>query len=241
MIDIHAHILPMMDDGVQSVEEALEMLFMAYQDGTDVICLTPHFALDYGFVNPKEKIREYYSDLKEIVKMEQLPITLCLGCEYLYTTDEAFDEAQEAIQTMNRSRYILIEFYFDVEKETILQAIRHIRESHWIPIIAHPERYDCIQADVSIAIKIKQLGGVLQVNKGSFKGRYGSSAQECTSELMDKKLVDFVSSDAHSSRHRNPLMQDTYQYVVERYGKHYADLIFEINAKKMLKGMDIRK
>ena len=52
MIDIHCHILPMVDDGSQSVEESLQMLINAYEDGTDEIILTPHLAYAYGFGNP---------------------------------------------------------------------------------------------------------------------------------------------------------------------------------------------
>ena len=54
MIDIHSHILPMIDDGASSVEMALEMLRKAYDDGTDAIILTPHFAKVYGFNNPNK-------------------------------------------------------------------------------------------------------------------------------------------------------------------------------------------
>ena len=56
MIDIHCHILPMVDDGSDSVETSLEMLDAAWQDGTDALILTPHYALEYGFDNPREKI-----------------------------------------------------------------------------------------------------------------------------------------------------------------------------------------
>lgn len=52
MIDIHSHILPLVDDGSTSVDMSLEMLDEAYRDGTKEIVLTPHLAYAYGFENP---------------------------------------------------------------------------------------------------------------------------------------------------------------------------------------------
>ena len=66
MIDIHSHILPMIDDGASSVEMALEMLRKAYDDGTDVIILTPHVAHVYGFDNPNKKIKDEYEEFLKI-------------------------------------------------------------------------------------------------------------------------------------------------------------------------------
>ena len=79
MIDIHCHILPMVDDGSDSVETSLEMLDAAWQDGTDALILTPHYAVEYGFDNPKEKIRMLFAEFKDIVRQEGIPVRLYLG------------------------------------------------------------------------------------------------------------------------------------------------------------------
>ena len=45
MIDIHAHILPWMDDGAESMEEALAMAEMAAVSGISCMAATPHWQL----------------------------------------------------------------------------------------------------------------------------------------------------------------------------------------------------
>lgn len=40
--DIHCHILPMVDDGAQTIEEAHEMIRLAYEGDTRTIIATPH-------------------------------------------------------------------------------------------------------------------------------------------------------------------------------------------------------
>ena len=83
MIDIHSHILPMVDDGSRTIEMSLKMLDEAYRDGTDELVLTPHLAYPYGFINPTGKIRSLFEDFKEIVKEAGIPVKLYPGCEYL--------------------------------------------------------------------------------------------------------------------------------------------------------------
>lgn len=235
MIDIHSHILPMIDDGASSVEMALEMLKRAYEDGTDAIILTPHYADVYGFHNPKHKIFFLYEDLYFIVKRERIPIQIYLGCEYLFDSKEKFLEDKENITTINDTNYLLMEFFFDVEGKTILEAVDTVIENGWIPILAHPERYDCIQDEIEIAYQAKKLGAHLQMNKGSILGRYGQEAKETSYDLLSEHAYTFVGSDAHHPKMRSSLMYDAYLEVKELFGRTYAKQIFKENAKKLLK------
>ena len=235
MIDIHSHILPMIDDGASSVEMALEMLVKAYDDGTDEIILTPHFAKVYGFDNPKSKIIDLFDDLVHIVKYEKIPIDLYLGCEYLFESKERFFEDKKEITTINNTNYLLMEFFFDVEGNTILEAVDTVLESGWIPILAHPERYDCVQNELDIAYEAKKRGALLQMNKGSILGRYGNTVKETSYDLLNEHVYSFVGSDAHHPRYRSSLMYEAYEKVKELFGKTYANKIFKGNAKELLK------
>ncbi len=234
MIDIHSHILPMIDDGASSVEMALEMLKMAYEDGTDAIILTPHFARVYGFNNPNKKIRELYEDLKYIVRYERIPIEICLGCEYLYTSKNVLNEEFHEITSMNHTKYILMEFYFDVDGNTVLEAVDEVLEKGYTPILAHPERYDCIQEDINIILKAKEKGALLQMNKGSILGRYGQIVKDTSIDLLNKYAYTFVGSDAHHPKIRTPMMYDAYQIIKDYFGRTYAKDLFVNNAKKYL-------
>lgn len=241
MIDIHSHILPMIDDGATSVEQALEMLVAAYQDGTDEIVLTPHLAYEYGFINPYQKVIHLYHDLKYIVTNEHIPIKLHLGTEFLYSSKETFDKYFDEITTMNESKYLLMEFFFDVDENTILEAIDDVVAHQLIPIIAHPERYDCVQVSSSLPQQMVQKGALLQMNKASIFGRYGRFAKEAAFEMLDDHLIHFVGSDAHHPQRRTPLMHESFCFICDTYGEDYAYRIFEENARKMLKNIDIRK
>ena len=234
MIDIHCHILPMVDDGSDSVETSLEMLDAAWQDGTDALILTPHYAVEYGFDNPKEKIRMLFAEFKDIVRQEGIPVRLYLGCEFLFSGRESFGEHIDDIALLNQTNHQLMEFYFDVEEEDVLDAIDAVKAAGRIPVIAPPERYDCVQSSATLAERMVEKGALLQMNKGSLFRRYGEYAQETVMELLARRYITFVGSDAHHIRYRTPMMGDAYDLVSEQFGRSYADAVFRTNAEKLL-------
>lgn len=240
MIDIHSHILPLVDDGASSVEMALEMLSKAYLDGTDLVFLTPHFARPYGFYNPNEKIKRLFNDLSDIVKKEGIPIELRLGCEYLYSSKEDFFEDLPAITCLNQTSYLLIEFFFDEREETMIEAVQTITDAGMIPIIAHPERFETIQESFSLIRSLRQMGALFQMNKGSILGRYGRIARETALDMLKGHYYSFVGSDAHHPMRRSSLMFDAYQEVERYFGKTYAKEIFSENPKRLIENIDIR-
>ena len=240
MIDIHTHILPMVDDGFQSVNESLLMLERAYQDGTDEMVLTPHLAYPYDFINPYRKIKELFNEFQEIVQDEGIPIKLYLGCEFLFTSTASFYKHLEDITRINQTQYLLMEFFFDVQEDLVLEAIDTVIENHYIPIIAHPERYECMQASRKLPLQCIEKGALLQMNRGSLFGQYGTFAKECIHYLLENHYISFIGSDAHTLNRRHALMYEDYCYIEDHYGHEYVRDIFKNNPAKMLENKDIR-
>lgn len=241
MIDIHSHVLPMVDDGANSVEMALEMLANGYDDGSDAIVLTPHLAYAYGFINPQDKIKELFNDLKYIVERQGIPIKLYLGCEFLFSSVATFRKHFDEITTLNGTRYLLMEFFFDISGQEILEAVDEVIKAGLIPVIAHPERYECVQISLEVVRKAVKKGALLQMNKGSVLGGYGRHAKEAALEMLDEHLISFVGSDSHGIRYRTTTMGEAYLMVKDIYGRSYAKDIFTNNAKQMLLDIDIRE
>lgn len=241
MIDIHSHILPMIDDGASSVEMALNMLDDAYCDGTDRIILTPHYALSYNFINPRKKIMDLFWDLKRIVENEGIPIQIYPGCEYLMESPKKFHENFQNIVTINNSRYLLTEFYFEAQEIDILSGISAIKEKNLIPVLAHPERYECVQRyPENIQYYIKE-GALLQLNKGSVLGEYGKRVRKTAVKILEQKGYTFAGSDAHHLVGRNVQMHPAYDFICDYFGIEYAQELFKENPKNILEDKVIRK
>ena len=239
----------MVDDGSRTIEMSLKMLDEAYRDGTDELVLTPHLAYPYGFINPAEKIKGLFEDFREIVKEAGIPVKLYLGCEYLYRDRDSFEEELEEITTLNDTRYLLMEFYFNAEGQTIKEAaetvMKHegqtikeaaetVMKHQLIPVIAHPERYEAIQISDHLARDIIDMGGMLQMNKGSISGKYGRMARDTIYELLDHDLITFIGSDGHDPSRRNARMYQDYRIISELYGNKRANRIFKLTKKEIM-------
>lgn len=234
MLDIHSHILPEVDDGADSVDTALAMLDSAFRSGTEEIILTPHFALPYQFDNPKRKVEVLFGQLKDIVQQAGIPIRMHLGCEYLYYGKRAFEEQFPDITTLNHSRYLLMEFFFNSEDGLLLEAVDSVLSKGCIPVIAHPERFRAIQKQPALAEKLVKKGALLQMNKGSILGELEYFSAETVEILLSRHLIRFVGSDAHNMTRRNPDMRRCFDQVSSEFGLEYAREIFYENPKKLL-------
>lgn len=237
MIDIHTHIMPGVDDGARTIRDSVSLIRQASEGGTTEIILTPHCAPSYDFFNySDEYLEERYEQLCAVVARERIPVILHPGMEVLYEDREELLEHLEDYATLCGSRYFLMEYYFDASAETFLEGIRTLKSCGYIPVIAHPERYDCVKEDRELAAEGRRLGAWYQVNKGSLSGTHGERSRRSAVWMMDQDLVDFVASDAHEVRRRGSALGRVYQYVKTEYGEERARRLFLENPGKVVRG-----
>ena len=171
MIDIHAHILPGIDDGAEDMYDTLEMARMAADSGVDKIIATPHCNIPgmYGNYFGREYIDRYESVVRAVRK-EKIPIEILPGMEVFSTEDLPELIVNHKIMPLNQSRYILMEFAFDEDPGFADSILKRVEEVGARPVIAHAERYEFIQDYPQIAYRWFRKGYVIQANKGSFLG-----------------------------------------------------------------------
>ena len=232
-IDIHSHILPGLDDGSRSMEQSLEMLRIAYEEGIDIIIATPHNMPGKG--QPSlETVQERAEQLRQMAKREELPIDIVVGTEYYYREKVLYLLEEEAAIRMNGSEYILAEFEPMVEKIYFRNAIRDILATGYRPIVAHVERYANVMRDKAMLHDLKKMGALIQVNAASVIGDNGRVAKKDVKKLLKERLVDFVATDAHSDGRRAPFMHKCATYLYKKYNAEYVDEILFLNAEKYL-------
>lgn len=238
MIDIHTHILPGLDDGAGDIYDSIEMAELAFETGTEVIVATPHCNIPGLYTNYFGK--EYcstYQRTKEILSEEVPGLTLLAGME-VFTTEEVPRLLMEGkIFPINRTRYVLMEFDFGEDPDFAVEILQQVKEIRALPVIAHAERYEFVQDDPSIAYEWKRKGYEIQVNKGSFIGRFGERAQRTAYKLLDHNLITAVASDAHSPVQRTTCMSDAYEYLSKSYPKDYLEALFTDNPRYICNGL----
>ncbi len=232
MIDIHAHILPGLDDGPATLGESLAMLRIARETGTTDIVATPHASLEYRFDPPLvvRKAAELRSAAGDLPRIHT-------GCDLHLSFENIQDAlANPALYTINQRGYLLVEFSDLAIVNRIEQVIARMREAGMTPVITHPERNWLLQQRLERLQEWVSLGCTLQVTAQSLSGRFGREAAMFARELLDRNLVHFIASDAHDPEDRTPRLDVAWRWVARRYGAERADALLIANPKAALSG-----
>lgn len=234
IIDIHSHILPGLDDGAKDMDEAIEMLKIATEEGIGGIVVTPHYEVG-AKAEQFEKYREVYEALETHISTYKLPIKLYSGNEVYYS--ESIVELLQSgeVRTINQTRYVLVEFSVNVGYQTMERALNNLLYSGYWPIIAHAERYAVLR-DLKKAVTLVKSGVYIQVNATAIIGKEGWNTKRFCRKLMNRGLVHFVATDAHRRDRRRPVIKKCLEYIEKKYGKACREQISEKNPLKVLKG-----
>lgn len=236
MIDLHMHILPGVDDGAQSWEEAVEMASMAVKSGTEGVVATSHGNIDDLTV---EAYSRAFWQFKKRLKAENIPLKLYHGMEVFMGSDVAEKLDNKELLTINDSRYVLVEFDFGEEIWIVQNYLELLEEAGYVPVIAHAERYVFVQKNPEAVFDWASRGYVIQVNKGSFVGSFGRREQDMAMSLLKHNLVHVIASDAHGAEYRTPAMEETVQFLRDYIDEDYLDLLMNRNPEHIVDDEDI--
>lgn len=172
MTDVHCHLLPQIDDGSQSVEDSLELFKEAYYSGFTQIINTSHYISNGRFRTNANEREKLIIAFQELLNNQNINLKLYNGAEAYLSTDlpELFENG--TIPTLANSRYVLFELPMSQKALYTEDIINQLEELGYVPVIAHPERYDYVKEDYKIALKWIDMGVYLQCNYGSIIGQY---------------------------------------------------------------------
>lgn len=193
MLDIHAHILPGVDDGAASNAMAIEMLKAARQAGIDRIVATPHVSKKYGV----ERCRSAYEHLRAVAQDNS--IALIKGCELSISTLAGIEITPEILApfAIGETNSILLEFPDDVPPVDWEYLVSDIKRVGYHAIIAHPERCRFIMKDICFAKEFLSYGCEMQLDALSFLSRKFSPERRTAMKLLKSGLISYIASDAH--------------------------------------------
>lgn len=234
MIDIHCHILPMIDDGASDLAEAVALARLAVSSGVTGIIATPHFQGDRQGLELMPKLLARYDRLSKIIVQQQIPLKLYPGAEILCTPETVSMARQKLLPTLGNSNYLLTEFFFNESAEFMCDTLSALAECGYRPVIAHPERYGAVQQFPKLIENWFFQGVVIQLNKGSLLGAFGSEIQETSQWILRSGLAHIIASDAHSIRHRTTDMMGLREYLQANCPPRYIQVLLEDNPARIV-------
>jgi len=197
VIDLHTHILPGIDDGAQTLEDALDMAHAFVADGVTTVAAAPHVRDDYP--TSADAMLRAVDALREALDEEGIPLTLLPGAEIAVDRIERLGARELSRLTLAGSgRYVLVETpYYGWPVEVAEQLLR-LRMAGFIPVLAHPERNPEVQRTPSLLAPLVQGGTLVQVTTASLDGRLGTRSRETAFQLVASGSAHLVASDAHT-------------------------------------------
>jgi protein-tyrosine phosphatase len=219
-VDIHSHIVPSGDDGVQSVSEGLALGNDAFRHGTRLLYATPHVSPALALTPKRERrIRRSFREMHD-----RLPLELRLGFELTPMPSLLDDDPWR--YALAETEHVLVEIPFTGSPDVFLEVGEWIERADLTPVVAHPERTDAVLGDPGLADRLAERGWVLQVNATSLLGRHGPEIEREGWRLVDERIAGLVASDGHRAA-RPMLLDGAYELARARVGEARALRLFD--------------
>ncbi|HSM06872.1 MAG TPA: CpsB/CapC family capsule biosynthesis tyrosine phosphatase [Longimicrobiales bacterium] len=198
--DLHSHLVPGVDDGARTLDEALEAVDAMVAVGIGRVVTTPHFRASLlqdedACAQRIDEVERSFERLREAVRTRHSTLRLERGFEILLDVpDPDFSDPRVRLAG---TPYVLVEWPRMRILPGTAAVLTRIREAGWTPVVAHPERYHGMDAELRRPLQWRQAGALLQVNHGSVVGRYGTEARSRALRLLQAGVVDVLSTDHH--------------------------------------------
>ena len=205
-VDMHSHLLPGLDDGVQTMAESLACIKTLQNLGYRKLICTPHVISDM-YQNDGKTILPKLKEVKAAWKENNIDIAIEAAAEYMVDIEmEKLIPGDDPLLTFGNN-LILIEMSYVAPSPNSERVIFELRVKGLQPILAHPERYVFYHNDFENYERFMDLGCLLQMNLLSLSGYYGKQIKLVAEKLLKNKMVDLLGTDMHHQRHLTALIE----------------------------------
>lgn len=237
--DLHSHLVPSVDDGVRSLDEALAGVGRLIDAGVRRIVTTPHLRgsltrdLD-AFESRMEEMDRAWDAVSAAVAEAHPDLEFRRGHEVMLDTPDA--DLSDPRVRLGGGDFVLVEWpRLQVPPETPA-VVGRIRFSGLRPIIAHPERYAGVDRELRVMDEWRRMGAYLQVSHGSLVGRYGDRARTRAFRILRRGWADYLSSDYHGRPGQELYLGEAREVLASQGGEEHFALLAGRNPARLFRG-----
>lgn len=232
MIDLHIHLLPGLDDGPRDIDSALELARACVAEGVTAVAATPHVSGQYP--TRPAALAQALATTRAAIEQAQIPLTVHGGAEIAIDQLHSLSDDDLLALTIG-SGHILLETPYAAWPMEIDTHLMRLATLGIRAIVAHPERSAGVQAPGGLdrLERVVARGAYVQVTAGSLSGRFGHTAQDTASRLLERELVHIIASDAHNVDRRPPRMAEA---ATHAGGSELARWLTELAPAAILRG-----
>ena len=202
MIDLHCHVLPGIDDGPGTMDEAVMMGRVASSAGIRVAAATPH--IDYLYDVVPATLRDRVGLLQAALQEAEIALEVVQGGELAPARAGELSREQLGAIGLGGGPWILLECPLVPGDRSLEPAAAHLLESGFRVLLAHPERSPAVRRDRESLRRLVASGARCALTASAFEERFGRQARRLAESLLREGLAHTLTSDAHDARTRPP-------------------------------------
>jgi protein-tyrosine phosphatase len=224
VLDLHCHILPEVDDGAESMDEALAMARFFVRDGVTHVVATPHCHRHIKTL--RADVLPRVARLNAEIGAAGIPLTILPGAEIQVTDSTEYRSEFDAglyCHLGDSREFTLLEFSWNGSQYPADAAdlITWIRSRGMTPIVAHPERHGYFLTDPARLRAVVDAGAWIQITVDSLLGNFGQAARAAGEALLQEYPDAVLADDAHNLQRCSGLSAG-YAWVEKRLGAERA-------------------
>jgi protein-tyrosine phosphatase len=234
LVDVHCHLVPGVDDGARSLEDAIHHLQEFRDLGILTVVTTPHLAASRTAGEWRDAIDSQYAALAE--RAASLCPEVSLGCAYEIHLDDPDADLGDGALGLGDGGRLLVEFPVLALPAYPDRMLDVVRKQGWVPVLAHPERYAGIERSYEWIERWREAGVVMCVNAGSLWGEYGVEAERVARRMLGGGHVDVLASDHHARPRRSTTVRQAWEFLAEAGYGDEAQILLATNPQAVLEG-----
>jgi protein-tyrosine phosphatase len=237
LVDIHNHLVPGVDDGARDVQAVLDSVERFTRHGVRRILTTPHLdgsvSLDRDRLEERlDAVTRAWEEAAEAIGQSFPEVEFRRGHEVLLDVPNV--DFSDARMRMAGTSFVLVEWPRLQLPPGTERVLQRIVDRGYRPIVAHPERYHGLGASIHVARRWQDVGAYLQINFGSFAGRYGAEAQANAYRLLRRGWVDYLASDFHGHARLKLYKTEVFEVLEEAGAEEMLAFLCRINPGRVL-------
>lgn len=233
MIDIHSHVLPMVDDGAGSIEECIAILDGFAALGYTQIVATPHWAVGMPDVS-----REIANAAIKAAADRGVKLSLARECRI---HPKLLDHVlQNSWLRIDQGNAVLVELPWGAAPDFTVSVFRSLIMAEFQPVLVHPERHAQLWESNSPLERLVDSGIPLQLNIRSLVGGHGRETRDRAISLLERGYVAIVATDIHSATELDTSIPDAHSLLNNLVGEAIAARVTSSNPRALIEGRPVK-
>lgn len=225
--DIHAHILPGLDDGPIDIDDTSALIEAMRVEHIDRVFCTSHYHSPHFAVSLAE-MDAAFSIIRQTRDANSKTPTLALGAEVRLSQSLTDDLEGNRIPQLGDTRYVLVEFDTPAISEHAMSLVYELCIRKFSPIMAHPERNLAVQKNPALVDTLRAAGLLMQATAMCFTANHQAATHQSNKlawALLEQGKIDLIASDAHNTTTRPPGLQAAYESIATRLGDTVSEAL----------------